>query len=141
MVAKIKDEDNQELDTKFTKIIRKTMDVIEDRIENGNYQFDPKTGRVLRIPVNLRDTHRVMADLVDKRRVIRNQPTLVEENKNQMNDRLLSLAEQFAKFALGKQEDSMKVVSGTEVYENDSSMTQLEPLSEDNGDEVIPAPT
>lgn len=122
LVNKLQDEDNQELDTKFTRIIKKTLDVIDDRIENGNFQFDPKTGRVLRIPVNLRDTHRVMADLVDKRRVIRKEPTVQEENKNNVNERLLSLAEQFAKFALGKPSGDMKVVEGSEVYENDVSM-------------------
>jgi hypothetical protein len=77
----IHDEDNQELDSKYTRIIRKTLDVVEDRIENGNFQFDPKTGRVIRIPVNLRDTHRVMSDLVNQRRVIRQEPVIQATNE------------------------------------------------------------
>ena len=114
----IHDEDNQELDSKYTKIIRKTLDVIDDRIENGNFQFDPKTGRVLRIPVNLRDTHRVMSDLVNQRRVIRKEPT-EQIHSETVNDKLLKLAETFAQMALGKAaEDGMRVVSG-EVYEGD----------------------
>lgn len=125
MVAKIQDEDNQELDAKYTKIIKKTLAVIDDRIDNGNFQFDPKTGRVVRIPVNLRDTHRVMSDLVNQRGLIRKEPQKVEENAGTVNDRLLTLAEQFAKFALGKQpEPDMKIVQGSEVYENDNSIVE-----------------
>lgn len=112
----IKEEDNQELDAKFSKIVRKTLDVIDDRIENGNFQLDPKTGRVLRVPVNLRDTHRVMSDLVDKRRVIRNEPTKIISNDG-VNDRLVKLASQFAEFALGQKGTEMRQVG--EVYEGD----------------------
>ncbi len=124
----IKDEDNQELDSKFTKIVRKTLDVIEDRIDNGNFQLDPKTGRVLRVPVNLRDTHRVMSDLVDKRRVIRNEPTKVESNEG-VNDRLVKLAAQFAEFALGKKDVELKQTGP--IYDGDWEET---PSGEDEND-------
>ena len=116
MTQNIKDEDNQELDAKFTKIVRKTLDVIDDRIENGNFQLDPKTGRVVRVPVNLRDTHRVMSDLVDKRKVIRNEPTKSESNEG-VNDRLVKLAAQFAEFALGKKDMELKQTGP--IYEGD----------------------
>ena len=114
----IKDEDNQELDAKFSKIVRKTLDVIEDRIDNGNFQLDPKTGRVLRVPVNLRDTHRVMTDLVDKRKVIRNEP-ITTNSAEGVNDRLVKLASQFAEFALGNKGTELK--QRGEIYEGDWS--------------------
>lgn len=112
----IKDEDNQELDAKFSKIIKKTLDTIDDRLENGNFQFNPKTGKTIRIPVNLRDTHRVMSDLVDKRKVIRNEPT-TSESKEGTNDRLLKLASQFAEMVKGIKDTEMKQVG--EIYEGD----------------------
>lgn len=117
----IHDEDNQELDSKYTRIIRKTLDVVEDRIENGNFQFDPKTGRVIRIPVNLRDTHRVMSDLVNQRRIIRKEPTTTVAAET-VNDKLVKLAETFAQMALGKQTEGneMKIVG--ECYEHDSEI-------------------
>ena len=116
MEQTIKDEDNQELDSKFSKIIKKTLDVVEDRLENGNFQFDQKTGKIIRIPVGLRDTHRVMTDLVDKRKVIRNEPITTSAGEG-VNDRLVKLASQFAEFALGQKSTEMKIVGP--VYEND----------------------
>ncbi len=124
----IKDEDNQELDAKFSKIIRKTLDTLEDRIDNGNFQLDPKTGRVLRIPVNLRDTHRVMSDLVDKRKVIRNEP-ITTNSAEGVNDRLVKLASQFAEFALGKKDTEMKQVGP--IYEGDWSEGDNDALHEE----------
>ena len=112
----IKDEDNQELDAKFSKIIKKTLDTIDDRLENGNFQFNPKTGKTIRIPVNLRDTHRVMSGLVDKRKVLRNEPT-TSESKEGTNDRLLKLASQFAEMVKGIKDTEMKQVG--EIYEGD----------------------
>jgi hypothetical protein len=116
MEQTIKDEDNQELDSKFSKIIKKTLDVVEDRLENGNFQFDQRTGKIIRIPVGLRDTHRVMTDLVDKRKVIRNEPITTSANEG-VNDRLVKLASQFAEFALGHKNTEMKIVGP--VYESD----------------------
>ena len=116
ITQQIKDEDNQELDSKFSRIIRKTLDTVEDRIENGNFQLDPKTGRVVRVPVNLRDTHRVMTDLVDKRKVIRNEPTKTD-SVDGVNDRLVKLASQFAEFALGNKGTEMK--QRGEIYDGD----------------------
>ena len=92
------------------------MGNIEDRIDNGNFQLDPKTGRVLRVPVNLRDTHRVMSDLVDKRKVIRNEPTKITSSDG-VNDRLVKLASQFAEFALGQKGMEMKQTGP--IYEGD----------------------
>lgn len=109
MVEQVQDEDNQELDTKFSKIIRKTLETIEDRLENGNFQFDPRTGKVMRIPVNLRDTHRVMADLVDKRKVLRNEPTKAETDEGSAV-RLAKLAVQFAEMAMKKTDQDLKQV-------------------------------
>lgn len=116
MEQQIRDDDNQELDTKFSKIIKKTLDVIEDRLENGNFQYDPKTGKMKRIPVNIRDTHRVMSDLVDKRKVIRNEPTTTESTEGTAA-RLAKLAVQFSEFALGRKDQEMKQVG--EIYEGD----------------------
>ncbi len=114
----LNDEDNQTLDAKFTKIIQKTLSVIEDRLDNGNFMFDPKTGKVTRVPVNLRDTHRVMSDVVTKRKDIRSAPT-EDAHKETQNDRILKLAEQFAAIASKKEKDISDPITGVskEVFD------------------------
>lgn len=110
------DEDNQELDAKYTKIIKKALDVVGDRLENGNFMFDQKTGKIVRIPVNINDASKALNDANTHRRLIRHEPTQVSVQQETVNDKLANLAMKFAEMALGKKQDDSRIVG--EVYEN-----------------------
>ena len=96
------DDDKVELDSKYQKIIRKALAVVDDRLENGNFQMDQKTGAIVRVPVSMSDTHRVMKDLVDQQQVLRKDKTVAVEAKETVNDKLVKLAQQFAEMAMTK---------------------------------------
>ena len=97
----IQHEDEAALDSKTTKIIQKTMDLIADRVENGEYLFDQKTGTIKRMPMSARTATKVASDLFDKRQILRKQPTKIVENHN-IADRINQLASEFAKFSAAK---------------------------------------
>lgn len=99
MLENLREQDNIELDSKLTKILEKSMEAMEDRIRDGDYEFDRKTGSLRRVPVKLKDVHKVTSDLIDKRQVLRKQPTSITEQQTTTDDRLLKLAEQFANMA------------------------------------------
>lgn len=100
--SQIRTEDNQSLDTKLSKTIDRALDIVVDRLENGDYYID-KSGKVKRTPVRMREAGKLMSDIIDKRSLIRKEPTKVQQEKQEsINERLLSLAEQFAAIALGK---------------------------------------
>lgn len=119
------DDDKTELDAKYQKIIRKALSVVEDRLENGNFQMDQKTGKIVRVPVSISDSHKVAKDLVDQQQLLRKdkrQETIAQET---INDKLAKLAIQFAEMAVGKNQKE-KVVSG-ETYENDPGAFKMIP--------------
>ena len=95
MVAQIQTESDQELDTKLSKIIDMSLDAVNERLENGEFILDSKTGQVKRIPVKLKDVHRVAVDLLDKRDLVRAKPAKEKEQEVQM-DILQKLANQFS---------------------------------------------
>lgn len=95
MVTTIQTESNQELDSKLSAIIERSLDAVNERIENGEFKLDARTGKVLRVPVQLRDVHRVAVDLLDKRQLVRNLP-LKEKQEQQNADILKKLADQFS---------------------------------------------
>lgn len=97
LVAEIRNESDQELDTKLQKIVDKSLDVVLDRIENGDFVLNSKTGEVTRIPTKLKDVHRVSVDLIDKRDLIRNRER-VKVEVLVVDDYLQKLASQFAAF-------------------------------------------
>lgn len=98
MTNQIQTESDQELDSKLTKIVERSLDAVNDRIENGEFIFDPKSGTVKRTPVKLRDVSRVAVDLLDKRDILRGRP-VKEKQAQQSIDLLQKLANQFAEWA------------------------------------------
>lgn len=96
-IAEIQSDESTELDAKLSKIVNKTLDVITDRLETGDYILDSKTGTVKRVPVKMRDAKTVMTDLFDKRQLIRKQPTKITEQQT-VDKRLETLAARFEKF-------------------------------------------
>lgn len=98
MVDQIQTDSDQELDAKLAKIIDRSLDAVNDRIENGDFIFDPKSGSIKRSPVKLRDVHRVSVDLIDKRDLIRKRPQEKIEQSATV-DILRKLATQFAEWA------------------------------------------
>jgi hypothetical protein len=116
------DDDKQELDAKYQKIVRKALTVMDDRLTNGNFQLDQKTGRILRVPVSLSDSHKVMKDLVDQQQVLRkDQKEEQQQAQVSANETLLKLAKQFSEMARG---NVMKDVSPGTTYEMEQAAIQ-----------------
>lgn len=101
IVDDLHQEDQLLLSARLKKIVDKSFDVIEDRLDKGDFVYDQKTGQMRRKPVNMRDAHKVGVDLVDKREKLLSGhgPTASEE---QVADKLLKLAEKFAELAGAK---------------------------------------
>jgi uncharacterized protein (DUF2384 family) len=98
-------ETDQELDAKLAKRIDKALEVVWDRLENGDFMFDPKSGQFMRRPVSMKDTHKVMVDMMDKRMLIRKQPK-EQQSQDAVGDILKNLAKEFAEMAKKKVKES-----------------------------------
>lgn len=98
MVAEIQNEDDAELDSKLSKIINRTLDTVVDRIDHGDFILDSRSGQVKRVPVKMKDAHKVTTDLLDKRALIRGKPTSITERVT-IEDVMKKLADEFKKWA------------------------------------------
>ena len=94
----VQTETDQELDAKLAKRIDKALDLVMDRLENGDYLYDPKTGEFIRKPVSMKDTWKVSTEMIDKRLLIRKQPK-EQANSEVVGDILKNLAKEFADMA------------------------------------------
>lgn len=124
IVKDLQSEDKQITDAKLTKILDKTLDTIMDRLENGEFIYDQKTGKVKRTPVKIRDATVAMNTVMDKRQLIRKEPTKIVENGNTAQQ-LQNLADQFAAFVTGqkKPEQLEKIVN---EFIDDTTVEQQE---------------
>ena len=144
LVREIQMSEDQELDGKLTKIIDKSIDVINDRLENGEFILDSRSGKVKRVPVKLRDTHRVTSDLLDKRNVLRGKPTSITERVS-TEDVLKKLAQQFQEFTKFQKtrliESSLNDDSEAEPSEDLNAVHEEWPSGLQNGEPEVQFPS
>jgi hypothetical protein len=104
-VAEIKASEKIELSARIKKLVDASMTVVEDRMMNGDFQFDQKTGQVVRKPVNMKDAHKVAVDMQDRREILEKSEVVVQTEEH-VEDKLLKLAEKFADMATKKIEQN-----------------------------------
>lgn len=100
---KLQQEDLQQTTSTIKKIVAKALKSVEDRLDLGDAQYDQKTGEIVRVPVKAQVALKISTELLTKQEKLENQPIRQEIEKT-VEDRLLKLSEEFAKFARAKQE-------------------------------------
>lgn len=83
---------------KLSKIVDKSLDVIDDRLENGDFIYNNKSGKVIRKPVNLKDATSAANALMQRAAIIEklNRDEVIADTAVSIHDQLKNLAEQFA---------------------------------------------
>lgn len=120
MQREIQEDDGHELDSKITKILHNSLEAVQDRLTNGEHIRDDKTGKVVRVPVKIRDATNAFNILMDKRQLIRKMPTKIADNST-VNQQLQVLATEFKKFLGHKEQDHNinNVIEGEHVFINE----------------------
>ena len=85
---------------KLSKIVDKSLDVIDDRLDNGDFAYNSKSGEVYRKPVTLRDATTAANALMQRAAIIEkmNKDEQVVEATQTIQEQLANLALEFAKF-------------------------------------------
>lgn len=98
LVQEIRTEKTLQLSNKLKTIAEKALDLTLDRLENGDWIYDQKSGQLRRKPVVMRDAMQVANSYLDRHSKLDEKPHQ-EEAQQQVQDRLLALAEAFTKMA------------------------------------------
>lgn len=94
----LQSEDIQKMDGNLKRIVDKALKAVEDRLDLGDAQFDQKTGKITRVPVKAHVALKITSELMTKQEKIHSNP-IKEEVEKTIDDRLLKLSEEFARFA------------------------------------------
>lgn len=123
----IKSDNNLVLDQKLTKVMDKALEAVIDRIDNGEYMYDPRTGEIRRVPAKLRDVQKVAGDMIDKKQLLEKIQKGKEEKKQNITaDHLVLLAKEFAKFATGKEIPEVKDIKTVEGERLEETLEALD---------------
>lgn len=97
----VRREERMQLSNKLRGIMETSWDVVKDRLENGDWVYNQKTGQVTRKPVSVRDAGAIASQVTKLR-------TDMELTENftvateQIEDKLTKLAKAFADLSKGK---------------------------------------
>lgn len=130
----IRTEEDAELDSRLSKIIDRSLDAVADRIDNGDFLLDSRTGSIRRVPVKMRDVQRTATDLIDKRNLIRGKPTSITERVT-VDDVMRKLADEFSRWSKGQQREEkiLDINSSTEITNEEvSSLSVIVPTEVGN---------
>lgn len=130
MIKEIKEEGSIQLTNKLKKIAEKALDVTLDRLENGDFVFDQKTGQMIRKPVLMRDANIAANSLLKQAQLIEDKP---KENLDQKNivEKLEMLKKQFENFSKPRVE-----VTDVIFVENDNALYAERPTRLQKGSGV-----
>lgn len=114
LVEEIRREDDNTVDAKLTNLVAKSLDVITDRLERGDFMYNQKTGEFVRKPLNAQTVNKIADTMFDKRNLLRGKPTSISGKQELITDRLAKLAIEFERFVNARE---IKV----EVLPNDNN--------------------
>lgn len=114
--AECKKKKQEELDGKFTEFIHTAIEVVVDRVKNGNFVIDKATGEQIRLPMGGKEAAWCMGVFFDKRQLIRGDPTSRIEKVSE-TDRLDSLEKSFKQMSSSVQGLNANLIEGEVVKE------------------------
>lgn len=110
--------------TKLSKIVDKSLDVIDDRLANGDFVYNSKSGEIHRKPVTLRDATTAANALMQRAAIIEkmNKDEQVVEATVTIQEQLQNLALEFAK--MNKRDNSKAETIEFKEHEDESSFSE-----------------
>ena len=94
----LQSEDVQQMSSNLKRVVEKSLKAVEDRLDLGDAQFDQRTGSIVRVPVKAHVALKISTELMAKQQKLLDNP-VKEEIEKTIDDRLLKLSEEFARFA------------------------------------------
>lgn len=98
MVDQIKRQRKGKTNSSLTKIIEQSLDVMQDRLENGDYILNNKTGEIVRKPVGVREATTIATNLLQRQIQLEELAEKSEKTSDSVNETLALLAKEFQKW-------------------------------------------
>jgi len=89
------------LDYNLTDIIHQTTSLVKDRLEDGDYKYNAKLDKLVRVPVPAKDAIQIMDKAVTSRNLLRGDPTSRSEQVT-ASENIAFLKGEFEKFSKAK---------------------------------------
>jgi hypothetical protein len=136
LYEEVKQQDNIVLSLRLQKVVARSLDLVEDRLEKGDIFYDQKLGQAVRKEVSLRDAHAIFKDsFLVKEQIER--PSGMVLDAGSVTDKLHELAKQFEAFAsVQKEKPKIEVTDVIYIEDNNAVHEEWEERLQDGESEV-----
>ena len=97
-VDQIKRQKKSKTNEHITKIIEQSLEVMQDRLQNGDFVMNNKTGEIIRKPVGVRDVTAITTNLLQRQLQIEDTMERNNHTNDSVSETLLLLAREFQKW-------------------------------------------
>ena len=124
LVEEIRKSRKTKQNNKLTDIIEDSLEIVQDRLQNGDFVLNNKTGEIVRKPVSLKDAAQVTNNLITRQLQLEELSDKMENRGDTMKETLTMLAKEFAKWS--KKQDTNSVIDVEAKEVNDAVHDQRE---------------
>lgn len=132
VLAEVRDENKHLIDAKLSSILEKSLEKLEERIEDGDVSFNYRTGEQVVIPVKAKELAGISTAIHKQRALDRGEPTSITASAGMSTEaKLEKLAEAFSSLADKKKQqrvfENQKIEDAEiikEIPKNEISSTQ-----------------
>ena len=101
----LKEEHDIGVAGELTTVVESTIKAIADRVKNGDFIYNARSGEITRVPVKAADLGKIASSMIDKKLTLQKQPTKYTQStdsKVELNNKLTQLAKSFSDFTNGR---------------------------------------
>ena len=114
----IREENNKARATDMESIATSALNAIKDRLTNGDYLYNPRSGEIVRVPVNASQLNKLASTMIDKKLLLeKNVRTDEPTNEKTIENKLEKLADAFKSFAAKNGKKLPETIDGELVKE------------------------
>lgn len=143
--TEIRRSNNIEVSGKLSKVREKATEVVMDRLDNGDFQFNPKTGKFSRRPVNAKVASEIMVKTIDRELILQKLEEKPETKEEAILDRLDAIASKLLQASKAKKGEVIDVdpiierdVDGPRLVELEASPSDCDGSNQSNSSGFTP---
>lgn len=106
IIDELRNAEKAQRGNKLSTIIDQSLDVIQDRLEHGDFILNNKTGKVERKPVSIRDAAAISNNLLGRQLQVEELQQKAVTTKETVQDTLTMLAKEFKRFTRSQAVDT-----------------------------------
>ncbi len=115
MVEQIKRQKKGKTNEHITKIIEQSLEVMQDRLDNGDFILNNKTGEIMRKPVNIKDATTIATSLIQRQLQVEESMERDNKSSDTVQETLTMLAKEFQKWTKKKPSEDIVDIPFTET--------------------------